>query len=621
MANWLSNTLARFRPQGFGTVRPEDPNRTLKRLPLPVHSAGIPLTMDTATQLAVVWACMDAITKGIAASQWKVFQVTGLNRLHLPDDQLDYILNVRPNPEMTAIAWREAMLYQALSWGNSYTEIVRTGAGKPAELWPLLSDRMIVTRTLPPQVYETDPTSTPDLVYWYNQPVSGVWVPLKPSQVLHFRGPSINGLMGENMVARGAKAIGVAVAQEAFAGAYFGNNASLGTILKYPKTLSADAHKRLKEDWAEQHQGPNKAHKPFILEGGMELENLTANSQETQLVESRKFSVEEICRFFGVPPHKVQHLERATFNNIEHLGIEFVRDALTPWAQRLQQEVDFKLLPQKAPWRVTKLDMEWLSQGDAKSRWEGYAVGRRIGVLSANDILQKEGQNTIGPEGDIRVIEANMTPLRRMGEDSKRPEIFQYHITSGIPTVNEVRERLDLPPRADGDVPTGPATPALPPGAEPPEGPEEGAPPKEGGTGTEGAGALGEGKATPPKEGGSKPKEAHLLDGPLGAALGVLFASSLERYARKASNRERDLRRKQSRSEAHIQAALAEHRAETRVVLQEEMAEGFGILAQTQDIGTEQERAQLVAEVADAVDNGAPPHEAAATMVAIYKRS
>jgi HK97 family phage portal protein len=90
----------------------------------------------------------------------------------------------------------------------------------------------------------------------------------------------------------------------------------------------------------------------MILEAGMKWSSVSLEPEKSQLVESRQFAVEEICRWFGVPPHKVQHLLRSTFSNIEHQSIEFVRDALTPWARRLEQEADFKLFRQdRAPWQ------------------------------------------------------------------------------------------------------------------------------------------------------------------------------------------------------------------------------------------------------------------------------
>jgi hypothetical protein len=202
--------------------------------------------------------------------------------------------------------------------------------------------------------------------------------------------------MGDNLVARMAKGLGLALAQERFASTYFGNNTIIGGYLKYPKTMDDKTFEHVRQSWADRHKGPDKAHKPAILEGGAEWIPFTNNAEQAQLTDSRKFTVEEICRWFGVPPHKVQHLDRSTYNNIEQQALEFIRDACTPWARRWEQEADFKLLGHKVPARSMCIDMAPLTQGDFKTRMEGYAIGRQWGVYTVNEIRIKEGENPIG---------------------------------------------------------------------------------------------------------------------------------------------------------------------------------------------------------------------------------
>jgi HK97 family phage portal protein len=381
----------------------------------PDQPAGIPITSETALEISVVWACVMAITTALASSRWNIFAVSGDARTRLPDDRLDYILNVRPNPEMPAVNMREALLVHALTWGNAYAEITRNARGDVAELWPLFPDRMIPRRR----------NAAPYALYYEYLNQDGGRTELEPENVFHLRGPGISGLMGDNVVSRAAKTMSLAAAQERFASTYFGNNTVIGGALKYPKTLTPEAHERVKRDWEDRYKGPFKANKPIILEGGMDWLPFKNDAETAQLVASRVFQVEEICRWYGVPPHKVQHLMRATFNNIEHLGIEFVRDALTPWARRHEQEADFKLLPQRAPWRTTKVDLGWLTHGDAKSRFEAYQIARNMGVYTANEIREKEGENTIGPEGDIRIVPMNMTTLERMAAGPAAPSASQ----------------------------------------------------------------------------------------------------------------------------------------------------------------------------------------------------
>jgi HK97 family phage portal protein len=339
--------------------------------------------------------------------RWNIYQPTGHSRREiLNDDPVSWVLNTRANADMTAIAFKEAMLFMAIPFGNSYAEIVLNKAGRVAELWPLESERVTPRRDLQSNA----------LYYEYRQP-DGTLSRLESKQVFHLRGPSITGLVGENVVARAAKSLSVAAAAERFSASFFGRGAHPSGVLEYPGKLDEETYERLKRDWAERKQGPENAHKPMILEAGMKWSSVSLEPEKSQLVESRQFAVEEICRWFGVPPHKVQHLLRSTFSNIEHQSIEFVRDALTPWARRLEQEADFKLFRQdRAPFKETSIDLTPLTYGDASSRANAQAVWRQNGILTANEIRHREGLNDIGPDGDVLLVQANLTTVERILE-------------------------------------------------------------------------------------------------------------------------------------------------------------------------------------------------------------
>src|SRR5262245_48818722 len=121
----------------------DDPRRQ-ERFFVPYAVAGLYLSPDEALSLAAVWGCMQAISNGVSPMKWGIFQpeAGGKRKTLLVDDPRMWMLNTRPNPEMTAIAFREALLFQAIPWGNAYAEIVRDRRGLTAQLWPLFSDRV-----------------------------------------------------------------------------------------------------------------------------------------------------------------------------------------------------------------------------------------------------------------------------------------------------------------------------------------------------------------------------------------------------------------------------------------------------------------------------------------------
>ena len=411
-----------------------------------------PLAPYEALQLSAVWACVDVIASAIAAAPWKVYDVKANGeREWLPNDPLDTKLNLRPNDQITGMALRESLLFSALTGGNGYAYISRDGSNRVFALHPLEPDRV---------VYEVS-DKTGEYHYVYRQEEGGEFE-IKPADMFHLRGPSVNGLVGEGVVYKMARTLALARAAETYATAYFANGTVVGSVLEYPGKLDEKAYTRLAAEWKQRRQGEIKAHSALILEGGMKFQNITNDPTTSQLVESRRLEIENVARWFHVPLHKIGSLERATFSNIEHQSLEWVRDCLNPWKTRLDQEATWKLFPDRGMGRtkVVSLDLTALSQGDFKSRMEGYQIARRIGVYNVNDIRAREGDNAIGPDGDVRLVETNMTPLNLI-EDRAEAEVEKMKEKPELKAVPPPAEEEDDSEAEDTAMVTNLATLAL----------------------------------------------------------------------------------------------------------------------------------------------------------------
>lgn len=363
---------------------------------------GLRVNEYEATSISVVWACIQAISTAIASSPWDVYRVAGRRREYLPDDPLSYLLNQRANPEnLPAVAFREAMLFGALATGNAYAEIERDGGGRVIGVSPLVADQMQLERD-----------ESGALVYHYSDP-GGNPIYYSPDEIFHLRGPvSVAGLMGDSTVGRASKAIALAAAAERFAVHYLANGTVTSGVLSYPAKLDPKSFERIREQWKEKRSGPATAGNVIILEGGMKYEAISADPDRAQLLETQSWTVENIARYFGVPLVKlgVPSSSQGYGSNISQLNLQWARDCLTPWRLRLEQEANVKLLSPR-PYRETRIDLEWLSRGDAKEAAEADKIRLESGVWSVNEIRERNGENSIGPEGDIRFVSNSLVPL------------------------------------------------------------------------------------------------------------------------------------------------------------------------------------------------------------------
>lgn len=383
----------------FGRTQPPDPDE--KRIWFTGKTqAGVYVTPDRALQNATVWACVNYLTRTHGQLPWNVFvpkEGGGADRS--PLHPVDRLLNTRPCPDMGSFSWRQAMLGNALLWGNAYAEIERDARNVPVALWPIHPCRVEVDRG--PDGY---------LIYRV-QNANSVTVDLSQSDIFHIRGFG-DGPVGYSVIEYAAQSIGWAQATELFGAAYFGEGMNPTGVLSTDKSLSIDGLVQLRAEMKKLYTGP-KAERTAILDAGMKFEKISTDPENAQFTEVRQHQVEEICRWFGVPPHKVQHMLRSTFSNIEHQSIEVVVDTITPWVKVFEEEADWKLFGTNRQGLFTKMNLNGLLRGDAASRAAFYKSLFEMGVLNANQILALEDMNGIGADGDERFVSTNLRSLKQ----------------------------------------------------------------------------------------------------------------------------------------------------------------------------------------------------------------
>jgi len=372
-------------------------------------TSGKTVNERTAMQTTAVYACVRILAEAIAGLPLHVYRYRldgGKERVAL--HPLYYLLHNEPNPEMTSFVFRETLMSHLLLWGNAYAQIVRNGRGQTVALYPLLPNKMEVSRA-----------QNGELVYTYYRDADesglkpkGGYVTLRKDEVLHIPGLGFDGLIGYSPIAMAKNAIGMSLATEEYGAAFFANGANPGGVLEHPGVIKDI--QRVKDSWNSAYQGSANAHRVAVLEEGMKFQAIGIPPEQAQFLETRKFQINEIARIFRVPPHMVGDLEKSSFSNIEQQSLEFVKYTLDPWVVRWEQSLQQSLiLPSEKPSLFIKFNLDGLLRGDYQSRMTGYATGRQNGWLSANDIRELEDLNRIPAEegGDLYLVNGNMLPL------------------------------------------------------------------------------------------------------------------------------------------------------------------------------------------------------------------
>ena len=367
-------------------------------------TSGKSVNPKNAVQVSTVYACVRVIAETIASLPLGVYETTEKGSQKAVEHPLYRLLHDEPNPEMTSFVWRETVLSHLLLWGNSYSQIIRSGKTSILGLYPLLPDRM-----------EVDRDSGGRLTYTYTT-TEGSAVQLNPEDVLHIPGLGFDGLMGYSPIAMAKNAIGMAIACEEYGAKFFANGATPGGILEHPGMVKDP--ERVRESWNSAFGGSANANKVAVLEEGMKYTPISISPEQAQFLETRKFQINEIARIFRIPPHMIGDLEKSSFSNIEQQSLEFVKYTLDPWVCRWEQSMQRALLSMDEKKEYFfKFNVDGLLRGDYQSRMNGYATGRQNGWMSANDIRELENLDRIPEEegGDLYLINGNMTKLKDAG--------------------------------------------------------------------------------------------------------------------------------------------------------------------------------------------------------------
>lgn len=312
---------------------------------------------------------------------------------------------------MTAMRYRSTLQGHLASWGNCYSYIDWGGHGYPRSLWPVRPDRVDVQRVNGQLVYKYYPGSDDKKL------VSGFDIPRE--NMLHIPGFGFDGVIGYSPISLAREAVGLGKAAEEFGARFFGSGSHPGMIIEYPNKIKDP--KAMRDALTEVYGGLGKSHKIMLLEDGLKATKVTIDPKDSQFLETRKFQISEIARLFHVPPHMLADVEKSTSwgTGIEEQNIGFITHTMRPWFVLWEEELGRALLldDEKEEY-FFEFDLMALLRGDSAKRWAAYIMGKRNGILNADEIRSWENLNPLpNGEGQKYIVEKNMTDVADLGKD------------------------------------------------------------------------------------------------------------------------------------------------------------------------------------------------------------
>lgn len=365
---------------------------------------GYNVSSSTALKVSAVIRCVDVVAKTMASLPLNLYKAGEDGKEKAVRHPVYKLLYRLPNRSTTAYEFWHMYIFNLMLTPGAYAKIVRDRSGFITALW-----------NIPTSCVSGIKINKLNGERYIDVTLDGETERLRDGEFMFTPGLRFSDSDDpEDPVKIARDVLGLTMALNGYAKGFFENGTNLGGFIEYDGTISDEAYERFKNSWSKTYAGVTNSNKWAFLESGFKITQLGQKPNDSQALESRKFQITEVCRMFGVPPHKVFDLDRATFSNIEQQNIEYVQESISPMSVRIEQTIYKDLLTESEQMKYyAKFNVNALLRGDIAARTTYYHNGRQDGWLSANDIRELEDMNRIPADqgGDIYAVNGNLIPL------------------------------------------------------------------------------------------------------------------------------------------------------------------------------------------------------------------
>lgn len=352
--------------------------------------------------LSATWACVNFWAGNIAGLPLSVYQrgPDGI-AVEAPDHWLYWLLHDSPNFDQSAFDFWEFIAGCIELHGNAYASLERRFDGAIVSLTPVRPDIMNVSRL-----------STGELSYRWSD--GGKERRALQGDMLHIRGFGGGPLGGLSPLTVCRQSFVSAIAEDRASAAVFRNGVRASGALIAEKDLTKDQMDTAQERLDEKHAGAMNAGRPLILNNGLKWQNLTINPADAEMLESRKFSITDICRIFEVDPHLVGHTEGNTTlgSSMSDQTLSLMKFKMRKRLKRIEGALEKQLLTRQDRRNGVSIEfnVEGFLRADSDGRASFYEKMTRIGAMTINEVRALEGLRPV-PGGDVSRVQMQNQPI------------------------------------------------------------------------------------------------------------------------------------------------------------------------------------------------------------------
>lgn len=361
--------------------------------------AGVTVSAEKSMQITAFWRAINIISGVIASLPFDVYRITDDSAVKDRKHPISKIVGRSPSPLFTKYDFFQTLVLHLYTFGNFYARINRGG----------VQNQVRALTILPPYEVTHEINARGELVY-VHRPAEGKETRVLWYNMIHVSNIGWDAISGTDIVKTFQDVLGTAIANQDFMANFYGNGAQLSGVVSVPQKLDKESYDRLRASWNASYSGTHNAGATAILEQGASYQKVGLSPQEAGSTDAKKLAVADVARITGVPQFLLEDLDRATFNNIEHLGQLFVTYTILPLCRNIESEFSRKLLSEyEQDSAEIRADLKVLLRADTEGRAKLIESMMKWGIINRDEARDIEGLNPISDgSGKAYYVPMNM---------------------------------------------------------------------------------------------------------------------------------------------------------------------------------------------------------------------